>query len=169
MNCIEIDDILSTTVLYEGFSDYSEVLEFSKDSMKKLKEIANKYKNDYEDNIPYSILLTDENNIIYNENYIYLDNDINLYLREFVYRFTTSITIEKLIYPLVNYDVISYKIIDLSDDSENLILSSEEINRDSENIEIKLNNIEVDGIKLKIKSKKNLWPKIPQIQIIKRA
>ena len=157
MNCIEIDDILSTTVLYEGFSDYSEVLEFSKDSMKKLKEIANKYKNDY------------ENNIIYNENYIYLDNDINLYLREFVYRFTTSITIEKLIYQLVNYDVISYKIIDLSDDSENLILSSEEINRDSENIEIKLNNIEVDGIKLKIKSKKNLWPKIPQIQIIKRA
>ena len=157
MNCIEIDDILSTTVLYEGFSDYSEVLEFSKDSMKKLKEIANKYKNDY------------ENNIIYNENYIYLDNDINLYLREFVYRFTISITIEKLIYPLVNYDVISYKIIDLSDDSENLILSSEEINRDSENIEIKLNNIEVDGIKLKIKSKKNLWPKIPQIQIIKRA
>ena len=157
MNCIEIDDILSTTVLYEGFSDYSEVLEFSKDSMKKLKEIPNKYKNDY------------ENNIIYNENYIYLDNDINLYLREFVYRFTTSITIEKLIYPLVNYDVISYKIIDLSDDSENLILSSEEINRDSENIEIKLNNIEVDGIKLKIKSKKNLWPKIPQIQIIKRA
>ena len=157
MNCIEIDDILSTTVLYEGFSDYSEVLEFSKDSMKKLKEIANKYKNDY------------ENNIIYNENYIYLDNDSNLYLREFVYRFTTSITIEKLIYPLVNYDVISYKIIDLSDDSENLILSSEEINRDSENIEIKLNNIEVDGIKLKIKSKKNLWPKIPQIQIIKRA
>ncbi|WP_294186824.1 hypothetical protein [uncultured Clostridium sp.] len=157
MNCIEIDDILSTTVLYEGFSDYSEVLEFSKDSMKKLKEIANKYKNDY------------ENNIIYNENYIYLDNDINLYLREFVYRFTTSITIEKLIYPLVNYDVISYEIIDLSDDSENLILSSEEINRDSENIEIKLNNIEVDGIKLKIKSKKNLWPKIPQIQIIKRA
>lgn len=157
MNCIEIDDILSTTVLYEGFSDYSEVLEFSKDSMKKLKEIANKYKNDY------------ENNIIYNENYIYLDNDINLYLREFVYRFTTSITIEKLIYPLVNYDVISYKIIDLSDDSENLILSSEEINRDSENIKIKLNNIEVNGIKLKIKSKKNLWPKIPQIQIIKRA
>ena len=157
MNCIEIDDILSTTVLYEGFSDYSEVLEFSKDSMKKLKEIANKYKNDY------------ENNIIYNENYIYLDNDSNLYLREFVYRFTTSITIEKLIYPLVNYDVISYEIIDLSDDSENLILSSEEINRDSENIEIKLNNIEVDGIKIKIKSKKNLWPKIPQIQIIKRA
>ncbi len=157
MNCIEIDDILSTTVLYEGFSDYSEVLEFSKDSMKKLKEIANKYKNDY------------ENNIIYNENYIYLDNDINLYLREFVYRFTTSITIEKLIYPLVNYDVISYEIIDLSDDSENLILSSEEINRDSENIEIKLNNIEVDGIKIKIKSKKNIWPKITQIQIIKRA
>lgn len=157
MNCIEIDDILSTTVLYEGFSDYSEVLEFSKDSMKKLKEIANKYKNNY------------ENNIIYNENYIYLDNDSNLYLREFVYRFTTSITIEKLIYPLVNYDVISYEIIDLSDDSENLILSSEEINRDSENIEIKLNNIEVDGIKIKIKSKKNIWPKIPQIQIIKRA
>ncbi|WP_291628709.1 hypothetical protein [Clostridium sp.] len=157
MNCIEIDDILSTTVLYEGFSDYSEVLEFSKDSMKKLKEIANKYKNDY------------ENNIIYNENYIYLDNDINLYLREFVYRFTTSITIEKLIYPLVNYDIISYEIIDLSHDSEKLILSSEEINRDSENIKIKLNNIEVNGIKLKIKSKKNLWPKIPQIQIIKRA
>ncbi|MDY4251627.1 MULTISPECIES: hypothetical protein [unclassified Clostridium] len=157
MNCIEIDDILSTTVLYEGFSDYSEVLEFSKDSMKKLKEIANKYKNDY------------ENDIIYNENYIYLDNDINLYLREFVYRFTTSITIEKLIYPLVNYDIISYEIIDLSHDSEKLILSSEEINRDSENIKIKLNNIEVNGIKLKIKSKKNLWPKIPQIQIIKRA
>ncbi len=104
-----------------------------------------------------------------NESYIYLDKDNNLYLREFIYRFTTSVSIEKIIYPLVNYDIISYEIIDLSDDSENLILSSEEINRDSENIEIKLNNIEVDGIKLKIKSKKNLWPKIPQIQIIKRA
>lgn len=157
MNCIEINDILSTTVLYEGFFCYSEVFKFSKDSMNKLKEIANKYKSNY------------DTNIIDNENYIYLDNDNNLYLREFIYRFTTPISIEKLIYPLVNYDTISYEIIDLSDDSEKLILSSEEINRDSENIEIKLNNIEVDGIKLRIKSKQNLWPKISQIQIIKRA
>ena len=104
-----------------------------------------------------------------NESYIYLDKDNNLYLREFIYRFTTSVSIEKIIYPLVNYDIISYEIIDLSHDSEKLILSSEEINRDSENIKIKLNNIEVNGIKLNIKSKKNLWPKIPQIQIIKRA
>ena len=103
-----------------------------------------------------------------NESYIYLDKDNNLYLREFIYRFTTSVSIEKIIYPLVNYDIISYEIIDLSHDSEKLILSSEEINRDSENIKIKLNNIEVNGIKLNIKSKKNLWPKIPQIQIIKR-
>ena len=157
MNCIEINDILSTTVLYEGFFCYSEVFKFSKDSMNKLKEIANKYKSNY------------DTNIIDNENYIYLDKDNNLYLREFIYRFTTPISIEKLIYPLVNYDIISYEIIDLSDDSEKLILSSEEINRDSENIEIKLNNIEVDGIKLRIKSKQNLWPKISQIQIIKRA
>lgn len=157
MNCIEINDILSTTVLYEGFFCYSEVFKFSKDSMNKLKEIANKYKSNY------------DTNIIDNENYIYLDKDNNLYLREFIYRFTNPISIEKLIYPLVNYDIISYEIIDLSDNSEKLILSSEVINRDSENIEIKLNNIEVDGIKLRIKSKQNLWPKISQIQIIKRA
>ncbi len=155
MNCIEIDDILWTTVLYEGFFGYSDVFKFSRDSINKLKGIASKYKKDYDDNI------------IGNEKDIYLKNDNNLYLREFIYRFKSPISIEKLLYPLVNHDVISYEIIDLSDGNEILILSSEEINGNSGNIEITLNNIKVNYIKLRIKSKKNIWPKISEIQIIK--
>ena len=115
----------------------------------------NRYKKDYDDNI------------IGNEKDIYLKNDNNLYLREFIYRFKSPISIEKLLYPLVNHDVISYEIIDLSDGNEILILSSEEINGNSGNIEITLNNIKVNYIKLRIKSKKNIWPKISEIQIIK--
>lgn len=155
MDCIEIDDIHSTTVLYEGFFGCSDVFKFSKDSISKLKGIANKYKKDYD-----TLSIDSENDI-------YLKNDNNSYLREFIYRFKSFISIEKLVYPLVSYDVISYEIIDLSNNNEKLILSSEEINRNSENIEIILNNIRVEYIKIKIKSRKNIWPKISEIQIIK--
>ena len=155
MNCIEIDDILSTTVLYEGFFCYSDVFKFSKDSVNKLKEITNKYKKDQ------------DTYVIDNENDIYLKNDDNSYLREFVYRFKSFISINKIVYPLFNYDDISYEIIDLSNGHERVILSGKKINVDRKNAEINLNGIKVNYIKLRIKSKKNIWPKISEIKIIK--
>lgn len=157
MDCIEIDNILSTTVFYENFFLDSEVFKFSKSSINKLKEIANKYK---ENNDTFNI---------HNEDTIYLIKDNNSYSREFIYKFTSYISIEKLVYPLANYDVISYEIIDLSDGNERLILSSEEIYKDIEKIEIILKNIRVNHIKLVIKSKKNIWPKVSEIQIIESA
>lgn len=153
MDSIEINNILSTTVLYEGFVYYSNVFKFSNDSINKLKKIAYKYK-DY------------DANIIENEEYRYLEND-NSYLREFTYRFTNFISVEKLIYPFVINDTISYEIIDLSGDKERLIVSSEDVNINNESIEIRLNNIKVNYIKVRVKSKNNIWPKISEIKIIK--
>ena len=154
MGCIGIDNILSTTVFHEDFLGDSEVIKFSKASINKLKEIANKYK---ENNDTFNI---------HNKDTIYLINDNNSYSREFIYKFTNYISIEKLVYPLVSYDVISYEIIDLSDSNERLILYSEETYKDIEEIEIKLKNIRVNHIKLIIRSKKNIWPKVSEIQII---
>lgn len=153
MDSIEINDILSTTVLYEGFVYYSNVFKFSNDSINKLKKIAYKYK-DY------------DANIIENEEDRYLEND-NSYLREFTYRFTNFISVEKLIYPFVINDTISYEIIDLSGDKEKLIVSSEDVNINNESIEIRLNNIKVNYIKVRVKSKNNIWTKISEIKIIK--
>lgn len=156
MNCIKIEDIPSTTVLYEGFFCYSEFFKFSEESINNLKEIANKYKK------------IDNDLNIDNENCLYLNNDNDLYLREFEYKFKHYIVIEKLIYPLANYDAVSYEIIDLSNKNEVLILSSKEINKDRDNIEIILKNIKVNHIKLRIKSRSNIWPKVSDIQIIKK-
>ena len=142
MNFIEIDDILSTTVLCEGFFDYSNIFKLSKDSINKLKEITNKY--------------------IENKR----DED-SLYLGEFIYKFNSSIPINKLIYPLDNYDVASYEVIDLSKGNEKLIAYSEEINKDSKEIEVTLKNVKVDKIKIRVKSCKNIWPKASKIKIVK--
>ena len=114
----------------------------------------NKYKN-YSDNI------------IDNEKGGDLERYNNSYLREFTYRFTTSISVEKLIYPFVVDDIITYEIIVLLDNKEKLIFSSEDINTNNEDIEIKLNNIKSNYIKLKVKSEKNIWPNISDIKIIK--
>ena len=76
-------------------------------------------------------------------------------------------SIEKIIYPLGNYDIISYEIIDLSNRNEKLISSMEEVKSDNEELEVLLNNINVSSIKLRIKSRKNIWPKVTQIQIVK--
>lgn len=141
MHCIEIDDVLSTTVLYEGFFDYSDIFKFSNNN-DKLKEIANKYVSNNK------------------------DKD-NLYLREFIYKFNSSIALNKVIYPLDNYDVASYEVIDLSKGNEKLMAYSEKINKDSNEIEIILKNIKVDKIKIRVRSGENIWPKVSQIKIIK--
>ncbi|MDV4152198.1 hypothetical protein R0131_15325 [Clostridium sp. AL.422] len=155
MNQIEIDDILSTTVVYNDFFGYSNDYKFLNYRIDYLEEIANKYK----ENLNISN--------IEDKNTICLKNEGHSFLREFIYRFESCISIEKLIYPLVNHDVISYEIIDLSNDSEKVILSREEIYENSEKIEITLCNSRVNHIKLKVKSKKNIWPKISEIKIIK--
>ena len=147
MNCIGVDYIFSTTVLYEGFSGYNDVLKFPRNNINKLREIVNRYKN-YSDNLTYI-------------------KEEAIYLREFIYKFNSNVSIEKIIYPLGNYDVISYEIIDLSKKNEKLISSMEEVKSDNEKLEVLLNNINVSNIKLRIKSRKNIWPKVTQIKIVK--
>ncbi len=147
MNCIGVDYIVSTTVLYEGFSGYNGVLKFPRDNINKLREIVNRYKN-------------------HSDNLIAIEEE-TLYLREFIYKFNSNVSIEKIIYPLGNYDIISYEIIDLSNRNEKLISSMEEVKSDNEELEVLLNNINVSSIKLRIKSRKNIWPKVTQIQIVK--
>ncbi|MCF0149297.1 MAG: hypothetical protein HUJ77_12985 [Clostridium sp.] len=154
MNCIEIKDIFSTTVLYEGFFGYNDVFKFSEESINKLDKIAYKYKD-------YSETITD------NKEGRDLENDNISYSKEFTYRFTNFISIDKLIYPFVINDTISYEIIDLSGDKERLILSSEDVNINNESLEIRLNNIKVNNIKLRINSQKNIWPNTSEFKIIK--
>ena len=43
MNCIEVENILSTTVVYEDFFYCNEFLKLSSNNINKLKEIENKY------------------------------------------------------------------------------------------------------------------------------
>ena len=148
MNCIEIDEIFSTTVLYEGVFDYINVFKFSKGSIYKLKQIADKY---------------ETNNDTFNNNKNYI------YLREFIYKFNSSISIDKIIYPVSNKDFISYEVIDLSNSCEKVIMSHDEIVTNNSEIEINFKSIKSNYIKLRFKSKINIWPEISDIQIIKSA
>ena len=153
MDCIEIDDILSTTVVYEGFFNYSEFFKISSDSIDKLKKIANKY--------------TERENTfdIDNEETIYLKKHYNSYSREYIYKFKDYVSIKNIVYPLSGSDVIGCEIIDLSDNKEEEIIPIN-VNKDSKKLEILLNN-KFKDIKLKVKSKNNIFPKNQEIKIIK--
>ncbi|WP_066895026.1 hypothetical protein [Clostridium nigeriense] len=153
MDCIEIDDILSTTVVYEDFFNYSEFFKISSDSIDKLKKIANKY--------------TDRDNTFYidNEESIYLKKHNDLYSREFIYKFKDYVSIKNIVYPLDGNDIVSCEIIDLSENKEVKILPID-VHKDIKNLDILLNN-KFKVIKLKIKCRNNIFPKTQEIKIIK--
>ena len=87
----------------------------------------------------------------------------------FIYKFNNTISIEKVIYPVTNNDLISYEIIDLSNSCEKVIMSHDEIVTNNSEIEINFKSIKSNYIKLRFKSKINIWPEISDIQIIKSA
>lgn len=95
MNCIEIDEILSTTVLYEGFFYYNEFFKISKDSIHKILSIVNKYKSYCSD----SDLDKKE---------VYLKNIGDSFSREFIYKFNDYISINKIKYPSYGRELMYY-------------------------------------------------------------
>ena len=153
MNCIEIDEILSTTVLYEGFFNYNEFFKISKDSIHKILSIVNKHKNYCSD----SDLDKKE---------VYLKNIGDSFSRDFIYKFNDYISINKIKYlsygrELMYYEI--YEIIDFEKEIDRLILFGSYAGNDEEFIEIFLNGVSVKNIKIKLVNKSNIWPNSSEI------
>lgn len=153
MDCIGIDEILSTTVMYEGFFNYNEFFKISKDSIHKVLSIANKNKN-------YC------SGLDLDKNEVYLKNIGDSFSREFIYKFTDYISIDKIKYLAKGRDVIYYEIyeiVDFENEIDRLILFGSYTGNDQEFIEIFLNGVSVKNIKLKLVNKNNIWPNSSEI------
>ncbi|MBS5939597.1 hypothetical protein [Clostridium sp.] len=137
MSSIELDDILSTSVLYDGYCNYSEIFKIHKPSINSLLNKSNDYNN-------------------------------KLYTREFLYKFRNTFTINKVTLPITKGDIISYEIYNVIDlfNNENIITKSQNISMEEDELEINLNNIELDNIKIRITSRRNLYPRADEILII---
>ncbi len=140
MKCIGIENVISTTIVYEDFFYYNEFLKVSNDSVNKLKEIENKY--------------TDKDN----------KKNNNLYLRKFIYRFKDYILIKSIIYPLESKNIKSIEVIDLSNNVEEKIMEINANNYDQK-VDILLNR-RYRAIELRVKSKNNIFPMSEEIKII---
>lgn len=153
MECVEVDDILSTLVVYEGFLGNNDAFKISKDSINKIEEISNKY--------------TEKNNIFNsdNEEFICLERNNASYSRAFIYEFKNYILVKKIVYPVRDNYIFSCEVVELLENEEEKNLSIN-INKDSDNIYISLNN-KVKSIKLIIRCKNNEFPKIKEIKILK--
>ncbi|MBS5951251.1 MAG: hypothetical protein KIC47_13205 [Clostridium sp.] len=138
MSFIELDDILSTSVLYDGYCNYNEVFRIHKSSI----------------------------NDLFNKSYAYNNK---LYTREFLYKFTNTFTINKVALPITKGDIISYEIYNVMDSSnnENIITKAKNVFMKEDELEINLNNIELDNIKIKISSRRDIYPRTDEILIIK--
>ena len=137
MSSIELDDILSTSVLYDGYCNYSEIFKIHKPSINSLLNKSNDYNN-------------------------------KLYTRDFLYKFRNTFTINKVTLPITKGDIISYEIYNVIDlfNNENIITKSQNISMEEDELEINLNNIELDNIKIRITSRRNLYPRADEILII---
>ncbi|TGY43244.1 hypothetical protein E5347_00080 [Clostridium sartagoforme] len=138
MSFIELDDILSTSVLYDGYCNYSEIFKIHKPSINSLLNKSNDYNN-------------------------------KLYTREFLYKFRNTFTINKVTFPITKGDIISYEIYNVIDlfNNENIITKAQNISMEEDELEINLNNIELDNIKIRIISRRNIYPRADEILIIK--
>lgn len=146
MNCIEVENILSTTVVYEDFFYCNEFLKLSSNNINKLKEIENKY--------------ADRDN----KERLNLKNTNNSYCRNFIYKFKDYVLIKNILYPLENKEVSVIEVVDLSNNNEEKIMSIN-IKNQSEKLDILLNR-KCNAIELRIKNKNNVFPLIEEIEII---
>lgn len=146
MNCIEVENILSTTVVYEDFFYCNEFLKLSSNNINKLKEIENKY--------------ADRDN----KERLNFKNTNNSYCRNFIYKFKDYILIKNILYPLKNKGINVIEVVDLSNNNEEKIMSIN-IKNQSEKLDILLNR-KCNAIELRIKNKNNVFPLIEEIEII---
>lgn len=138
MGFIELDDILLTSVLYDGYCNYSEFFKIRKPS----------------------------SNSLLNKSYDY-SNKFNA--REFIYKFKNTFRINKIALPITKGDIISYEIYNVKDsfNIESIITKAQNIFMEENELEINLNNIELDNIKIRISSRRDIYPRTEEILIIK--
>lgn len=138
MGFIELDDILLTSVLYDGYCNYSEFFKIHKPS----------------------------SNSLLNKSYDY-SNKLNA--REFIYKFKNTFIINKIALPITKGDIISYEIYNVKDsfNIESIITKAQNIFMEENELEINLNNIELDNIKIRISSRRDIYPRTEEILIIK--
>lgn len=153
MEYVEVDDILSTLIVYEGFFYNNDAFKMSKDSINKIEEISNKYAN------KHNVFHRD------NEEFTYLERENNTYSRAFIYEFKDYILIKKIVYPVGENEVFSFEVLELLENGEERLLSTD-INKYSNNLDISLNN-KAKSIKLIIRCRNNEFPKIKEIKILK--
>lgn len=137
MGFIELDDILSTSVLYDGYCNYSEIFKIHKPSINRLLNKSGDYNNKN--------------------------------TREFLYKFRNTFTINKLTLPITKGDIISYEIYNAMDsfNNENIITKAQNVFMEEDELEINLNNIELNNIKIRISSRRDIYPRTDEILIIK--
>lgn len=137
MGFIELDDILSTSVLYDGYCNYSEIFKIHKPSINSLLNRSGDYNNKN--------------------------------TREFLYKFRNTFTINKLTLPITKGDIISYEIYNDMDsfNNENIITKAQNVFMEEDELEINLNNIELNNIKIRISSRRDIYPRTEEILIIK--
>ena len=150
MNCVSVEDIISTTVQYESFFNFNEFLKFSKRSVNIFLAIAKNHK-------------TKENYYNLEENHL---KDFNkVFYREFTYNFNKDMLINKIKYPSINKDFTYYEIYELKEEEEEekLILFGSYLKEEKDFFEIFLNDKKVKNIRIKLISKKNSWPRTKDI------
>jgi hypothetical protein len=148
MNCVSVEDIISTTVQYESFFNFNEFLKFSKRSVNTFLAISRKHK-------------TEENYYNFEENH--LKDFEQVFYREFTYNFNKGILINKIKYPSINKDFTYYEIYELKEEEEKLILFGSYLKEEKEFFEIFLNDKKLKNIRIKLISKKNSWPRVKDI------
>lgn len=138
MSFIELDDILSTSVLYDGYCNYSEIFKIHKPSINSLLNKSDDYNN-------------------------------KLYTREFLYKFRDRFKISKIEFPITKGDIISYEVYKVNDsfNNEKIITRKQNILMEEDELKIILNNIELDNIKIRISSRRDIYPRADEILIIK--
>lgn len=148
MNCVSVEDIISTTVQYESFFNFDEFLKISKKSVNTFFAITKNH------NIKEDYCRFKDN---------YLKDFDKVFYREFTYTFNKDISLNKIKYPSINKDFTYYEIYEEKEDEEKLILFGSYLKEEKDYFEIFLNDKKVNNIKIKLISKKNNWPNFKDI------
>lgn len=148
MNCVSVEDIVSTTIQYESFFNFNEFLKFSKRSIEVFLAISKNHK-------------IKERYCNLEGNYLKSFNQV--FYREFTYNFNKDMLINKIKYPSVNKDFMYYEVYEVKEDEEELILFGSYLKEEKGFFEIFLDSKKMKNIRIKLISKKNSWPKIDDI------
>lgn len=144
MNCVEINDIVSTYVQSESTFNYEELFIMSNKKLMSFLDIKKKHEEIYG-------LSNNESN----ENSFY---------REFNYKFRDYIDIGKIIFS-DEYIIKGFEIYNIENEGNKTLISSSEIKKSNGKVLIDV-GLKVKGLCIRLESKRNLWPKLDEIKLI---